>query len=177
MTLPLISWRCWHRDISNLFHRFSSNFQTRNLILTLNLSNLAQPRPPASNFSQKVSECESIIAYEFTSKTLCAEALNKAADWNCQIVINGSAKWMPKNDRLAVYGDSAVAFYLCNLWIKRGLSNHCWTTIRGDLISNSNLTEIRKERGLDKCINMNGGSRSPSPSMVATAVEAILGAV
>ncbi|KAF5618074.1 ribonuclease 3 [Fusarium tjaetaba] len=129
------------------------------------------------NFSQKVSECESIIAYEFSSKTLCAEALNRAADWNCLILIDGSTKWMPKNDRLAVYGDSAAAFHLCNLWIKRGLSNHCWTTIRGDLISNSNLARIGKERGLDKCINMNGGSRPPSPAMVATAVEAILGAV
>ncbi|PNP76507.1 hypothetical protein FNYG_09926 [Fusarium nygamai] len=129
------------------------------------------------NFSQKVSECESIIAYEFSSKTLCAEALNRAADWNCQTVIDGPSKLMPKNDRLAVYGDSAAAFHLCSLWINRGLPNHCWTTIRGDLISNSNLAKVGKERGLDKCINMNGGSGYPSPAMVATAVEAILGAV
>ncbi|KAF4441039.1 Ribonuclease 3 [Fusarium acutatum] len=131
-----------------------------------------------ANFSQRVSECESIITCELSSKLLCAEALNRAADANLATVIDGSSRWTPKNDRLAaVYGDPAAAYHLCSLWIKRGLSNHCWTTIRGDLISNSNLAKVRKERGLDKCINMNGGSGYTSPAMVATAVEAILGAV
>lgn len=53
----------------------------------------------------------------------------------------------------------------------------CWTTLRRDLISNDNLTRVGRERGLHKCINMNGGTTRVSSGMVATAVEAILGAV
>ncbi|KAG5751493.1 hypothetical protein H9Q72_014428 [Fusarium xylarioides] len=132
-------------------------------------------------FSRRVSECESIIAYEFNSKSLCAQALNTAADSMSVCVLDGSIKKIPKNDRLAVYGDAAAAAYLCSLWIKGGLpkpdSQDCWTTLRRDLISNDNLTRVGREHGLDKCINMNGGTTRVSSGMVATALEAILGAV
>ncbi|KAF5689525.1 ribonuclease III [Fusarium circinatum] len=132
-------------------------------------------------FSRKVAECESIIAYEFNSKSLCAQALNTAADSMSVCVMDGSIKKIPKNDRLAVYGDAAAAAYLCSLWIKRGLPKpdvqDCWTTLRRDLISNENLTRVGRENGIHKCINMNGGTTRVSSGMVATAVEAILGAV
>ncbi|RKL51066.1 hypothetical protein BFJ72_g519 [Fusarium proliferatum] len=127
--------------------------------------------------SRKVAECESIITYEFNSKSLCAQALNAAADSMAVCYMDGSIKKMPKNDRLAVYGDAAAAAYLCSLWVKGGLPKHCWTTLRRDLISNDNLTRVGRERGLHKCINMNGGTTRVSSGMVATAVEAILGAV
>ncbi|KAH7259066.1 uncharacterized protein BKA55DRAFT_536769 [Fusarium redolens] len=128
-------------------------------------------------FSRRVSECESIIAYEFSSKTLCAQALNTAVDAMSVCILDGSFKAMPKNDRLAVYGDSAAASYLCSLWIKRGLAKHCWTTLRRDPNSNDNLAQVGMGHGLDRCINMNGGTTRVSSGMVATAVEAILGAV
>ncbi|QKD61565.2 uncharacterized protein FOBCDRAFT_286224 [Fusarium oxysporum Fo47] len=132
-------------------------------------------------FSRKVSECESIIAYEFNSKSLCAQALNTAAGALSVCALNGSFKQMPKNDRLAVYGDAAAAAHLCSLWINRGLprpgSRDCWTTLRRDLISNDNLARVGRGHGLHKCINMNGGTTRVSYGMVATAVEAILGAV
>ncbi|KAF5252836.1 hypothetical protein FANTH_2160 [Fusarium anthophilum] len=131
-------------------------------------------------FSRKVAECESIIAYEFNFKSLCAQALNTAADSMSVCVMDGSFKKMPKNDRLAVYGDAAAAAYLCSLWIKGGLPKRdqdCWTTLRRDLISNENLTRVGREKGLHKCINMNGGTTRVSSGMVATTVEAILGAV
>ncbi|KAM0079882.1 hypothetical protein ACKRZS_007967 [Fusarium odoratissimum] len=127
--------------------------------------------------SRKVSECESVIAYEFNSKSLCAQALNTAADAMSVCVLDGSFKQMPKNDRLAVYGDVAAAAYLCSLWIKRELPKHCWTTLRRDLISNDNLARVGRGHGLHKCINMKGGTTRVSSGMVATAVEAILGAV
>ncbi|KLP16002.1 Uncharacterized protein LW94_12698 [Fusarium fujikuroi] len=132
-------------------------------------------------FSRKVAECESIITYEFNSKSLCAQALNAAADSMAVCYMDGSIKKMPKNDRLAVYGDAAAAAYLCSLWVKGGLPKpdikDCWTTLRRDLISNDNLTRVGRERGLHKCINMNGGTTRVSSGMVATAVEAIHGAV
>ncbi|EXK81668.1 hypothetical protein FOQG_13959 [Fusarium oxysporum f. sp. raphani 54005] len=128
-------------------------------------------------FSRKVSECESIIAYEFNSKSLCAQALNTAAGAMSVCVLDSSLKQMPKNNRLAVYGDAAAAAHLCSLWIKRGLPKHCWTTLRRDLISNDNLARVGRGHGLHKGFNMNGGTTRVSSGMVATAVEAILGAV
>ncbi|EXK36482.1 hypothetical protein FOMG_09658 [Fusarium oxysporum f. sp. melonis 26406] len=56
-------------------------------------------------------------------------------------------------------------------------SRDCWTTLRRDLISNDNLARVGRGHGLHKCINMNGGTTRVSSGMVATAVEAILGAV
>ncbi|EGU81641.1 hypothetical protein FOXB_07838 [Fusarium oxysporum f. sp. conglutinans Fo5176] len=118
-------------------------------------------------FSRKVSECESIIAYEFNSKSLCAQALNTAASAMSVCVLDSSLKQMPKNNRLAVYGDAAAAAHLCSLWIKRGLpkpdSQDCWTTLRRDLISNDNLARVGRGHGLHKGFNMNGGTtRVPS---------------
>ncbi|KAF5550731.1 ribonuclease III domain-containing protein [Fusarium mexicanum] len=120
-------------------------------------------------FSRKVAECESIIAYEFNSKSLCAQALHTAADSMSVCVMDGSFKKMPKNDRLAVYGDAAAAAYLCSLWIKGGLPK------RDDRVQI--LLLFGRENGLHRCINMNGGTTRVSSGMVATTVEAILGAV
>ncbi|KAH6892551.1 hypothetical protein B0T10DRAFT_295329 [Thelonectria olida] len=74
-------------------------------------------------FSEKVSLCEQIIEYSFTSKTLCANALNTAGDYNSVYVLDGSFKRMPKNDCLAVYGDCAANFVLCGLWLEQGDNN------------------------------------------------------
>ncbi|VZI11148.1 unnamed protein product [Fusarium fujikuroi] len=128
----------------------------------------------SSSFGPKVSQCEAIIGYCFNSKVLCAEALNAAADSKSVYILDGLLQRMPKNDRLAIYGDSAVAFYLCSIWTLR---KDCWTMLRHDLISNENLARVGMEHGLDTCINVNGGTVRVTPGMVATAVEAILGAV
>ncbi|KAH8706264.1 ribonuclease III domain-containing protein [Ilyonectria robusta] len=131
----------------------------------------------SSGFGKMVSQCEAIIGYSFTSKVLCAEALNAAGDFKSVYVSDGLFKRMPKNDRLAVYGDSTANFYLCSLWVQRGLDKHSWTTIRRDLVGNENLARVGMEHGLGNCINVNGGTSRVTPGMVATAVEAILGAV
>ncbi|KAJ4128986.1 hypothetical protein NW768_007512 [Fusarium equiseti] len=128
-------------------------------------------------FGAKVAECEDIIGYSFESKLLCAEALNAAADSQAVYTMNGFFRRMPKNDRLAVYGDTAVTFYLAGIWLENGLDKHCWTSLRNDLISNANLARVGMEHGLHACINANGGTLRVSPGMVATAVEAILGAM
>jgi hypothetical protein len=75
----------------------------------------------SSSFSPKVSQCGAVIGYCFNSKVLCAEALNAAADSKSVYILDGLLQRMPKNDRLVVYGDSAVAFYLCSIWVQRGL--------------------------------------------------------
>ncbi|KAJ3454426.1 hypothetical protein MRS44_018320 [Fusarium solani] len=129
------------------------------------------------NFGEKVSQCEEIIGYCFNDKVLCAEALNTAGDAKSFYILDGFYRQMPKNGRLAVYGDSIAESYLCSLWVQRELDKHCWTTIRRDLLGNENLARVGKEHGIDNCINANGGTAMASPGMIATTVEAILGAV
>jgi len=72
-------------------------------------------------FSPDVDRCETILGYCFKSKILCAEALNAAADHQATYTSDGVLKKMPKNDRLAVYGDTAAAFHLASIWVQRGL--------------------------------------------------------
>ena len=74
----------------------------------------------STRFGEKISLCESIIGYEFESKLLCAEALNAAGDGMAIYTLNGLLHRMPKNDRLAVYGDSVADSHLCDLWYKTG---------------------------------------------------------
>jgi hypothetical protein len=104
---------CWFSNLfllklSPILHSYSSLHFTA----TMDFS---------SGFGPKVSQCEAIIGYCFNSKVLCAEALNAAVDSKSVYILDGLLQRMPKNDRLAVYGDSAAAFYLCSIWVQRGL--------------------------------------------------------
>ncbi|KAM0315144.1 hypothetical protein ACHAPQ_011646 [Fusarium lateritium] len=131
----------------------------------------------SQRFGVKVSQCEALIGYTFKSKLLCAEALNAAADPQAVYTMDGFFKKMPKNDRLAIYGDAAAACHLCHLWVQRGLDKHCWTTLRHQLLGNDHLGMVGMGFGLDACINANGGTVRITAGMVATALEAVLGAV
>jgi hypothetical protein len=73
------------------------------------------------HFGEKVSQCEEIIGYCFNDKVLCAEALNTAGDAKSFYILDGFYRQMPKNGRLAVYGDSIAESYLCSLWVQREL--------------------------------------------------------
>ncbi|RYP68737.1 hypothetical protein DL771_006467 [Monosporascus sp. 5C6A] len=131
----------------------------------------------STRFGDKVLRCEDSIKYSFRSKVSCAEALNTAGDAMSTYVSDGSFLRVPKNDRLAVYGDAVANFYLCGLWLELGLEKRHWTTIRGEVLGNKNLSQVGEEHGLDKCINVNSGTIAVSPGMIATAVQALLGAV
>ena len=76
----------------------------------------------ATRFGQKVFRCETIIGYVFESKTLCGEALNTVGGDMAAYTLDGTLRWMPKNDRLAVFGDAVAASCLCSLWLDSGLS-------------------------------------------------------
>ncbi|KAM0338682.1 hypothetical protein ACHAPU_011239 [Fusarium lateritium] len=78
----------------------------------------------AHRFGLKVSHCEAIIGYAFESKLLCVEALNAAADAQSVYMLDGTFRRMPKNDRLAVYGDAAAALHLCSLWVQKSLDKY-----------------------------------------------------
>lgn len=74
-----------------------------------------------ARFLEKVARCERAIAYEFPNNKICAEALNAAADETACYYDGNAVSRLPKNDSLAVYGDSAAAEYLCSLWLDTGL--------------------------------------------------------
>jgi dsRNA-specific ribonuclease len=52
-----------------------------------------------------------------------------------------------------------------------------WTDIGNLVASNANLSAVGVRFGLHHCINMNPGTTHPSAAIVATMVEALLGAV
>lgn len=76
-----------------------------------------------TRFGQNVSRCESIIGYVFESKTLCGEALNAAADSMAEYALGGTPRRMPKNTRLAIFGDAVASSRLCSLWLDSRLSS------------------------------------------------------
>ena len=49
--------------------------------------------------------------------------------------------------------------------------------MREEVLGNANLARFGFEKSLDGCINLNPGIRTVSDAMMATTVEAILGAV
>ncbi|SPN98714.1 uncharacterized protein DNG_01758 [Cephalotrichum gorgonifer] len=131
----------------------------------------------AARFAGKVLRCEGIIGYAFKSKTLCGEALNAAGDHMSVYTLDGALSQMPKNTRLAVYGDAVAAAHLCGLWLDKSVHNQEWDVIRKATLANDNLARVGSDLGLCECIVLNNGTTTPSSKMTATAVEAILGAV
>lgn len=52
-----------------------------------------------------------------------------------------------------------------------------WTTIRNDVLGNTNLAAVGFRAGLDACVHLNPGTNNVSNKTMATTIEAILGAV
>lgn len=74
-----------------------------------------------TRFGDKVLRCERIIGYTFRSSALCAQAINAAGDLRATCLVNGDHQQIPKNDRLAIYGNIAMNHYLCELWLNKNL--------------------------------------------------------
>lgn len=67
----------------------------------------------------KVADCERIILYTFTDKTLVLEALNMSGQG---LIFQGQWMRLPQNTRLAVYGDSVSEWILCRRWVETSLT-------------------------------------------------------
>jgi ribonuclease-3 len=130
------------------------------------------------NTHPKVSSCESIVAYTFTNKLLILQALNNASP-PIALRYNNTTHHIPNNSALAVLGDTRMDAILCRWWWDRGaprIKGH-WTQIRHDKCGNAALAMLGRGLGLNACVIANPGSLVVSDKMVATAVEAVLGAV
>ncbi|XWW92868.1 hypothetical protein V2A60_000795 [Cordyceps javanica] len=130
-----------------------------------------------SRFQQNIRGCEQILLHTFLNKLRCAESLNGAGSTASVYVVDGRRKILPKNDRLAVYGDSVASAMLCQDWYHGGSDRDSWTSIRTTVLCNDYLAARGFALGLDSCLNKNDGTYVVSKKMMATAVEAILGAV
>ncbi|KAH7066186.1 ribonuclease III domain-containing protein [Paraphoma chrysanthemicola] len=132
---------------------------------------------------QKIAQVEEIVGYSFTDKLLCAEALQTAGLPNNRLTVNGTSHVVNKNDRLAILGNSIMAAILCELWY--GYQNDQgsaptkaqWDTLRLRKLSNAYLGQLGTSLEIDRLIFLNPGMSHASLAMIATAFEAILGAV
>ena len=143
-----------------------------------------------SSLDAKIRLCESILDYTFNDRLLCARALNTTGN---MVVWEDSLRLIPKNQELAIYGDTVLAAKVCRDWLNAGLSKsiaklvkckelnvtsaEAWTTIIQSIASNTNLPQVGNQAGLDACVNLNAGTDSVSTATMSTTVEAILGAV
>ena len=76
------------------------------------------------NIAETIQLCELRIMYTFKNKLLLCEALQ-----NCGYAINwhGTNTTVPRNTRLAVYGDIALNMALCSLWYRKKLGTGAMT--------------------------------------------------
>lgn len=66
----------------------------------------------------KIQLCESRINFTFKNKLLLCEALQTSGTY---INWHGAFTLIPKNTRLAVYGDTALNMTFCRLWYPKSL--------------------------------------------------------
>jgi ribonuclease-3 len=99
------------------------------------------------------------------------------------IPMEGSFHTIVKSTRLAIVGNDLLNSILSTMWYNfrnnqgNRLSTAEWTRIEQDLVSNNSLGRRGFELGLDRCIITAPGLERVSTNMMATTVEAILGAV
>ncbi|KAF1846253.1 uncharacterized protein K460DRAFT_283505 [Cucurbitaria berberidis CBS 394.84] len=132
------------------------------------------------NVDSEIAAIEQIFGYTFTNKFICAEALQMVAPL-FSVCVDGTTSVVPKNVNLAILGDSILMTVLCQMWDEhrddqgRSLTPEDWTTIRNEMLGNHHLASLGFELGVDACILKNASSASAK--MVATTVEAVIGAV
>lgn len=67
----------------------------------------------------RVAVCEAVTGYSFRDRHLCAEALNRLDGDAALVLKDGESVCLPKNDKLAVYGDVVATAELYRVWVKK----------------------------------------------------------
>ncbi|KAK5110283.1 hypothetical protein LTR62_006136 [Meristemomyces frigidus] len=119
----------------------------------------------------KLAEAKTLLAkvvhYDFHDETLLCEAIDTTGMRKPQ-----------SNQRLALLGDVMLKHVLLDTWYPTGTPKGTGNTIVSTLGSNGSLAAAARSAGLAKCIITHPGFMGPiSDGMLATAVEAILGAI
>ncbi|KAH7135180.1 ribonuclease III domain-containing protein [Dendryphion nanum] len=132
--------------------------------------------------NKSIARVEQIIGYTFNNRLLCVEALQMSAPQQI-VFLDKKNHIVEYNKRLAILGDLTLDKVLGKMWYERqnqfglGLSLENWSTIRFDLTANKSLAKRGRELGIDSCILRNDGTSTVSDMMVATTIEAVIGAV
>lgn len=127
---------------------------------------------------KKLSQAEKIIGYHFKNLTLGLEALQMEGDpspLGAPVTYLGTLYRIPKNNRLAIVGDALLDAILADAWYATGRTPREWTRVQNEVVTNAALGAKGVELGIDKCILSSNGLAFPK--MVATTVEALIGAV
>jgi ribonuclease-3 len=124
----------------------------------------------------KLALCETLINYTFTNKFLLLQALNNSGK---PILYANQLHLIPQNKALAILGDAQLQVIMCHWWWDNSSSQVPgeWAAIHRDKLSNVALNVLGRQIGLDACVILNPGTAQVSKEKLATAVEAVLGAV
>jgi ribonuclease-3 len=140
------------------------------------------------NIPQMLARVEHKIGWVFRNKLTAIEALNSAAQ---PIRYDERIHTLRRNDELAIVGDRAIDVVLSVMWYRSRdtqdlqLTSDKYHKFKGvmsalqkDLVTNEALAVRGFSHGLDACVITNDGHVGRiSDQMMATAVEAIVGAV
>lgn len=129
----------------------------------------------AQQVEDKVAACERIIAYTATNKNYIISALNAST---CKIEYQNATYIAPSNSALAVLGDARMNAVLCRWWWNSPMPDKArWSLLRFDKCANGPLAALGRRLGLVECSIQNPGMTFQSDRVVATLLEAVLGAV
>lgn len=132
--------------------------------------------------STKARQIEALIGYTFTNKRLAVEAVHMAAPQTAAI-FDGHLVPINNNKRLALLGNAVLAKLLCATWFSARdpdgytLPPADWTSIRNDTLTTTTLAQQGSHLNLTTCILPNPGNPTISAKMLATTLEALVGAV
>ncbi|CAI9629896.1 unnamed protein product [Alternaria burnsii] len=130
----------------------------------------------------KAVDIETSLQYTFTDKRIAVEAVQMAAP-KIACLHNNNFEGLDNNKRLSVLGDAVLAKVLCSAWYEarsstgRVRSQAQWTQLRNETLSNDALARRGYQVGLDRCVIVADSKPAVSPKMVATTLEALIGAV
>ncbi|KAL6704449.1 hypothetical protein ACN47E_008193 [Coniothyrium glycines] len=132
-----------------------------------------------NQMDHRIARIEAKFGYTFKNVLFCAEALQMLAPL-APVYILGRCHSVNKNTNLAIFGDAALTMALCAAWdeksnaARHSMSAGSWNTLRNDLLANDNIARIGFGADVHECILT---LAVPTPKMVATTFEAIIGAI
>ncbi|KAL1972204.1 hypothetical protein VTN31DRAFT_7423 [Thermomyces dupontii] len=128
--------------------------------------------PEHLSFDERVNRIEAITGRRFNNKTLLQEALTMAGGPIQPPCRNNGQK------SLALVGDAVLSLVLVMEGYQRGYEGGMISKVISVKASNANLAEVGMGNALDRLVYTNPAQHGVlSPRTMATAVEAILGAV
>ncbi|KAF9690746.1 hypothetical protein EKO04_011334 [Ascochyta lentis] len=133
------------------------------------------------NVNHQITDMERIVGHTFQNRQLAVECLYHGGQY---IFFDGVLQKPARNERLAIVGDKILDVVLGTKWYysrdAQGVPRPKvqWNVmIRDDLVANVNLSIRGRRYGLDICVIKDTGTSSVSPDMMATTLEAVIGAV